>query len=51
MPRCTAINRLGEPCRAARMRGTAGQPASAIAVCCTASAVDRCRPFRRSGPS
>src|SRR6476659_751225 len=21
MPRCTAVNRLGEPCRAARMRG------------------------------
>ena len=49
MPRCTAVNRLGEPCKAARMRGrsTCFRHSGG---CCQTGAAGRCTPFRRPRP-
>ena len=49
MPRCTALNRLGEPCKAARMRGQVDLLPPQRWFCQT-SPPDRCAPFRRPGP-
>ena len=49
MPRCSAMNRLGEPCKAARMRGRSTcfrHSGGAV----KRSAAGGCAPFRRPGP-